>query len=199
MEQGLDRIFAAYAVRRRLPIYLTEYGYETNPPNPYRGVPPTTQAAYLDEAEYLAWLDPRVRALSQFELRDSAPNRAFRAGTVRYWSTFQTGLEYLDGRDKPALDAYALPIFIAAPRFEPGGTVAVWAMLRPAANGTAQRAQIQWRSPPGAWRTLALVRTHDASGVLLSAVRPPASGLIRVAWTAPSGRHVLSRAVFVAG
>jgi hypothetical protein len=199
LEQGLDRIFASYAVSRRLPLYLTEYGYETNPPNPYRGVAPATQAAYLDEAEYLAWLDPRVRALSQFELRDSAPNRAFRAGTVRYWSTFQTGLEYLDGRAKPSLAAYALPIFIPDPRFAPGATAGVWAMLRAAANGTDQRAQVQWRPPHGAWRTLAVARTHDAGGVLLSAVRPPGSGLIRVAWAAPSGRQVVSRSVPVTG
>jgi hypothetical protein len=195
LEHGLDRVFATYAVSRRLPLYLTEYGYETNPPNPYRGVAPATQAAYLDEAEYLAWLDPRVRALSQFELRDSAPNRAFRPGTVRYWSTFQTGLEYLDGRAKPALAAYALPIFIPDPRFARGATVGVWAMLRAAATGIAQRAQVQWRAPHGAWRTLAAARTHDAAGVLLSAVRPPGPGLIRVTWAAPSGRQVVSRSV----
>jgi hypothetical protein len=199
LERGLDAIFAAYAVPRRLPIYLTEYGYETNPPNPFRGVAPATQAADLDEAEYLAWLDPRVRALSQFELRDSAPNRAFRPGTVRYWSTFQTGLEYLDGRAKPSLAAYPLPIFIPVPRFIPGGTVRLWAMLRAAANGAAQRAQIQWRAPEGAWRTLAVARTRDAGGVLLSTVSPPGSGLIRVAWAPPSGRLVVSRSVPVIG
>jgi hypothetical protein len=197
LEQGIDRTFAAYGSRRRLPIYLTEYGYETNPPNPYRGVPPATQAAYLDEAEYLAWLDPRVRALSQFELRDSPPNRAYRPGTVRYWSTFQTGLLYVDGRAKPALAAYALPIFIPDPQAGPGGSIGVWAMLRAAANGTAQRAQIQWRPAHGAWRTLAVAQTRDAGGVLVSAVRPPASGLIRVAWTTTSGRQIVSRAVTV--
>jgi hypothetical protein len=195
LEQGLDRVLATYAVSRRLPLYLTEYGYETNPPNPYRGVAPATQAAYLNEAEYLAWLDPRVRALSQFELRDSAPNGAFRPGTVRYWSTFQTGLEYLDGRAKPALAAYALPIFIPDPRVVPGAAIGVWAMLRAAADGTDQHAQVQWRAPHGAWRTLAVARTHDAGGVLISGVRPPAPGLIRVAWAAPSGRQIVSRSV----
>jgi hypothetical protein len=140
-----------------------------------------------------------VRALSQFELRDSAPNRAFRPGTVRYWSTFQTGLEYLDGRAKPSLAAYPLPIFIPAPRFASGGTVGVWAMLRAAADGAAQHARVQWRAPRGAWRTLALARTRDDGGVLLSAVSPPGSGLIRVAWVAPSGRMVVSRSVPVTG
>ena len=80
LEQALDRSVAAYGVTRRLPIYLTEYGYETNPPNPFRGVAPATQAAYLDEAEYLAWRDPRVRTLSQFLLRDSRPRPRLPAG-----------------------------------------------------------------------------------------------------------------------
>jgi hypothetical protein len=195
LEQGLDRAFAAYGMTRRLPIYLTEFGYETNPPNPYRGVPPATQAAYLDEAEYLAWLDPRVRTLSQFELRDSPPDRAHRPASLRYWSTFQTGLQYLDGRAKPALAAYALPIFIPDPRIGARGTVGVWAMLRAAANGTAQRARIQWRPAHGDWRTLAVAGTHDPSGVLIRGVRPPAPGLVRVAWTAGSGRQFVSRSV----
>jgi hypothetical protein len=200
LQQDLDRIFGAYAVDRRLPIYLTEYGYETNPPNPFRGVSPATQARYLDEAEYLAWLDPRVRALSQFLLRDSAPNGAFRRGSARYWSTFQTGLEYLDGRPKPALGSYRLPIEIPAPRFAPGGAVTVWAMLRLAPNGSAQSAQIQWR-PRGGQRfgTLTVAHTDDPSGVLVTRVTPPGSGMIRVAWSGPGGRVVDSRAVSVSG
>jgi hypothetical protein len=199
LERALDSIFTAYGVDRRLPIYLTEYGYETNPPNPFRGVSPATQAAYLDEAEYLAWRDPRVRALSQFLLRDSAPDRAFRPGTARYWSTFQTGMEYRNGQSKPALETYALPVDIPAPRFAPGAPVAVWALLRPAADGTTQRARILWRSRRGPWRTLAVAQTHDAGGVLRSSVTPPAPGVIRVAWRAPSGREIVSRAVPISG
>jgi hypothetical protein len=38
LENGLDAIFHTYGVGRPIPIYLTEYGYETNPPNPFRGV-----------------------------------------------------------------------------------------------------------------------------------------------------------------
>src|SRR5205807_7344495 len=92
LERALDQIFTAYGIHRQLPIWLTEYGYETNPPNPFRGVSLRKQSLYLNEAQYLAWSDPRVRTLSQFLLYDSGPNRKFRPGTVRYWSTFQTGL-----------------------------------------------------------------------------------------------------------
>jgi hypothetical protein len=201
LEGALDGIFATYGVHRSLPLYLTEYGYETNPPNPFRGVSPARQAAYLDEATYLAWRDPRVRALSQFLLRDAPPNRAFRRGTVRYWSTFQTGLEYLDGRAKPALAAYALPIYLPAggrAGASPGGKVVVWAMLRAASDRSLHTAQIQWRPARGAWRTLTVAGTRD-EGVLQVRVRPPASGLIRVAWREPSGREITSRTVRVSG
>lgn len=201
LEQTLDQIFAVYAVPRQLPIYLTEYGYETNPPNPYRGVSPATQAAYLDEGTYLAWRDPRVRALAQFLLRDSPPDRAYPRGSVRYWSTFQTGLEYLSGAPKPALSDYRVAIFVPVDTFARGGTVSVWGMLRAAPNGTAQRARIQWRARGrhGAYRTLAGVRTTDPAGALAVDVRPPGTGLLRIAWTAPGGVVRYSRTAPVTG
>ena len=37
-----------------LPLYLTEYGYETRPPDPL-GVPPDAHARYLGHATLLAW------------------------------------------------------------------------------------------------------------------------------------------------
>ncbi len=77
LEAVLDRAFTTYGVSRKLPLYLTEYGYETNPPDPFRGVAPKRQSLYLNEAQYLAAQDPRVRSLAQFLLYDSAPNPAF--------------------------------------------------------------------------------------------------------------------------
>jgi hypothetical protein len=198
LEHGLNRIYSAYGVHRELPLYLTEYGYESKPPNPFRGWPPKQQAAFLDQAEYMAWSDPRVRALSQFLLVDSAPNKAFPKGSSGYWSTFQTGLEYLDGKPKPAFDAYLLPVYIPRPRFKSGGSVSVWAMLRPAPNASRQRALIEWRpAGGGAYRTLARVSTDDPSNVVTASVKPPGSGQIRIAWTAPTGQALLSRDVAV--
>jgi hypothetical protein len=201
LEGALDQIFVAYGVPRSLPIYLTEYGYETDPPNPYRGVAPARQAAYLDEAAYLAWRDPRVRALSQFLLRDSPPDRAYRRGSVRYWSTFQTGLEYLNGTPKPALRGYRVAIFAPVDTFARGGPVTVWGMLRAAPNQTTERARIQWRprGRRGAYRTLTGVRTTDPTGAFTASVRPPGTGLLRIAWTARDGAVDDSRGVLVTG
>jgi hypothetical protein len=198
LEDGLDRIFSLYGVSRQLPIYLTEYGYETDPPKPVDSVSLREQAAYLDEAEYMAWSDPRVRTLSQFLLVDSAPDKAFRPGSSAYWSTFQTGLEYLGGAKKPSFDAYMLPVFVPDPSFSTGGSVLVWAMLRPARNGSSQRAVIEWRPRRGGYRTLATVTTDDPSNVLTAHVQPPGSGDIRIAWTSPTGQVLLSRTVAVA-
>lgn len=197
LETALDRAFAAYGDARRIPLYLTEYGYETSPP---RTVPPKTslrqQSLYLDEATYMASRDPRVRALSQFLLEDSAPDTAFPPGTERYWSTFQTGLEFLGGAPKPALNAYRLPIYVPAAS---GRSVRVWGMLRPATNGTRQMAEIQWRPVHGGYRMIATVTTTSPSGILEKTVQVPGAGAVRLAWRTPGGAILHSRAVGVTG
>ncbi|HZU60070.1 MAG TPA: hypothetical protein VE983_03850 [Solirubrobacteraceae bacterium] len=195
LEATLDSIFKGYGVPRRLPLYLDEYGYETNPPNPIRGVSLHLQALYLDEAEYMAWRDPRVRTLSQYLLYDSLPDSSFPRGTSGYWSTFQTGLLYANGRPKPALAAYRLPIFLPDPVARPGTRVLVWGMLRPAPRGSRQRAEIQWRSdaPGASFRTIQTVSTSNPSEVVVARVAVPGTGMLRVQWRAPSGQIMLSR------
>ncbi len=188
LERALDSIFTAYSVRRELPIYLTEYGYITNPPNQLRGVRPQTQALYLNEAEYLAWKDPRVRTLNQFLLYDPPPNPDF----------FQTGLLYANGRPKPSLMAYRLPIYLPDPVLSAGHTVLVWAMLRDAPRGSRQAAQIQWRrSSRAPYRTLREVRVTDRSEVLTQRARVPGAGELRVQWRSPGGQFQDSRATTV--
>jgi len=53
-----------------LPLYLNEYGYETNPPDPTAPFSPDQQAQWMGESTYLAYKDPRVRMFAQFGLRD---------------------------------------------------------------------------------------------------------------------------------
>ena len=191
LENALDQIFTAYGSSRHIPIYLTEYGYETNPPNPFRGVPLAKQAAYIDEAQYLAAQDPRVRSMSQFLLRDAGPDPAFPAGSIGYWSTFQTGIEFLDGTRKPSFYAYRIPIWIPSHG-------AIWGMLRPAPSGSTQRAQIQWRSSPSsAWRQIATVTVGGPSETFTTHLTAPGAGSVRIAWPSPSGQVLHSRAAAV--
>jgi hypothetical protein len=197
LEHALDAVFGAYGVQRKLDLYLTEYGYETNPPNPFRGVSPRAQSLYLNEAVYIAWRDPRVRALAQFLLYDAPPDTLFKPGTQGYWSTFQTGLLYQNGAAKPSYGSYRLPLYVADQHVT-GGQVLVWAMLRPAPHDSSKSAQIQWQPlSGGAFRTLTTESTHNPNGVLAVHVSVPGSGVLRVAWIAPDGRLHYSRRVDV--
>ena len=197
LEAGLDNIFMTYDPNASLPVYLTEYGYETNPPNPYRGVSPRLQSQYLNEAEYMAWQDPRVQALAQFLLVDSAPDTRYRPGSFRYWSTFQTGLVLLDGKPKLSFNSYRLPIFLPHTSARAGRQVFVWGMLRVAPNNTRQRAEVQWRPLHGQYRTISNVSTNNPDGFLATYVALPGTGALRLTWTSSSGEVFHSRAVGV--
>jgi hypothetical protein len=195
LTSALDGFFRAYDQSGQLGLYLTEYGYVTNPPNPDYHVTLAEQARYLDQATYIAAQNPRVRALGQFQLQDADPGLSCGCapGSPRYWQTFQEGLEFFGGAAKPALAAYRLPIFL--PRLEdpdhaagPDQPVTVWGMLRPAANGSPQTAQVQYQpAAGGAYRTIATPTTDNPSGILSVQVLLAASGNLRLAWTAPHG------------
>lgn len=177
----LDTVFRAYGVARRLPLHLTEYGYQTDPPDELNGVALARQAAYLNESEYLAWRQPRVRTLAQFLLSDDD-------GDVG--ATFQSGLRFLGGSAKPALAAYRLPVWVAQPTVRRGRTLKVWAMLRGTASGTAR---IEVRAgASGPWRPSRTVTTRSPRGYLTASVRVRRSGAMRIR----SG-DVTSRAVAV--
>jgi len=195
LETGLDRAFAAYGTHRRIPIYITEYGYGTNPPNPRQNVTPAEQATYLNEADYMAWRNPRVRSVAQFLLYDSAPDTAYPKTNLKYWDTFQTGLEFSGGKQKPAFDAYRLPIWI--PSFR-GIRAFVWGQVRPGPHDRVQRVSIQWRGPTGAWRTLARLAFEQPEGYYTTDVRIPGAGSIRSAWRSPGGGTYFSRTAPVA-
>jgi hypothetical protein len=176
LTRTLDRILRAYGVRRRLPLFLTEFGYQT-PPDPF-GVPFGLQATWLNQSEYIAARNPRVRTLGQFLLYDDGPPEG---------STFQSGLRSHGGTRKPSWAAYRLPVWLLRERVRRGGTVTVWALLRAAPRS---RARIEFRAGSGVWTTLATVRPRTAQGEVLSRVRPPASGQLRV--EARAGRETLT-------
>jgi len=190
LTRTLDRVFAIHGVTRRLPLFLTEYGYQTNPP---QAIAPSfaKQAAWLNEAEYLAWRMPRVRSLAQFLLVDDGEPIGL---------TFQSGLLTLEGRRKPAYAAYRLPIFI--PRGQAGRTLQVWGMLRSGPDAGTASAQLEYRRAGATrWRTIKTLRTPSPRGYLLTRIpRPRRTGHVRLRYQAPGApRVVSSRAAFVRG
>jgi hypothetical protein len=141
------------AIPNNLPLFMTEFGFETNPPDPFNGVAPAQQAVFNTIGEYQAWQNPRILSQAQFLLRDVGPVRSHKKNSKAYWFTYQSGLLYLRGQAKPALLSYVTP-FLA---FNTGaldptiGTpiYTLWGQFRALPNGTAASATIQWRANDG--------------------------------------------------
>jgi hypothetical protein len=76
-------------------VWITEYGYQTNPPDRLFGVSYAKQAAYLKQSFAIARANPRVDMMLWFLLRDEPG--------VGGW---QSGLITLGGKRKPAFAAF---------------------------------------------------------------------------------------------
>jgi hypothetical protein len=94
---NIDRLLAEltrlYGADMRL--WITEYGYQTNPPDRLFGVTWKRQADYLRQAFALARANPRIDMMIWFLLRDEP-------GT----SGWQSGFFTTEGRRKPAFAAF---------------------------------------------------------------------------------------------
>jgi hypothetical protein len=143
----LAQLHAAGRTQEPLPTYVTEFGYETNPPDLTQPVTPADQARWLPEAEAIAHRTPGVRGFAQFLLRD-LPAR----------DDFQTGLVFPDGRRKPAFASFAYSLAVSR---TPKG-IQAFVHVRP---GHGRReVRIETRRPGGGpWTGLAEART-DADG-----------------------------------
>jgi hypothetical protein len=157
---------------KRLPIQYTEFGFQTNPPDGLFGVSLNKQAAWINESDFIAWHDPSVRAVAQYEMRDEASLAAF-----------QTGLRFLDGRLKPSWDAYRLPIWVA----RRGSQLLVWGQLRAAADGAVEQVDIQ-NAPTanGTFTSVKTVTVRSRKGFLNTKL-PKRGGVWRLAWTPSTG------------
>ena len=67
MLDRLTRMGRIVAPRRKFDVHLTEFGYQTSPPDHEVGVSLGRQSRYLQQAAYLAWRTPRVRNLTQYQ------------------------------------------------------------------------------------------------------------------------------------
>jgi hypothetical protein len=195
-ERTLNRVFAAYGQHPSggVPLYLTEWGFKTNPPNPYVRTSPAAQAAWINEGEYMTWREPYVHGLTQFLLRDSPPKPHTRKGSTLYWSTFQTGLEYQNGRHKPSFSSFRVPIWLPSPRH--GRRVTVWGQLRPNTGSTTQYGLVEFqRKGTKSWKGLAAVQTTSPEGFVYTRVSIPRAGSVRLARINPDGSVLYSRTV----
>jgi hypothetical protein len=122
----LDRAAEAGRLPAGLPLYSTEFGFQSNPPDPTVTTTLARQAELLNEKEEQSYRYPRLRSYAQYLLYDDPPRPG--ATEEEVWSGFQTGLRFTDGQRKPAWEAYRLPITVDP---SPGGGVRIWGLVRP--------------------------------------------------------------------
>ena len=158
LAQWIDRGARARRVSGKLPIWFTEYGFQTSPPDRYAGTSVGNQARWLNESDWMAWRNGRVRSVAQYELFDE-----------RALGAFQTGLRFLRGKAKPGLAAYRLPIWPVESR----RSTRIWLHVRPQAREAGpQEVAIQYRPRHGgAWRTLRAATTDARGYVYLKTAR----------------------------
>jgi hypothetical protein len=147
----------------RKQVWLTEYGYQTNPPDPWLGVPPGQQALYVSEAALRVYQEPNVTMLIQFLLRDE-PNV----------DRFQSGLFTTAGAAKPAYYAFRLPLAEVTRR---GSRTVLWGQVRPGTGVRTYRLEAQRK---GRWRWLGPARRTSRLGFLSQTVTATRGTLVRI-------------------
>jgi hypothetical protein len=151
----LDAAARRRVIARRAPVYLTEFGYQTRPPDPF-GVSLADQARYLNYADYVAFLNPRIASVAQYGLRDDAASGGF-----------NTGLRFASGRAKPSLAAYALPVYVVRTH---GGHGRIFGQVRGAGAGANVDVQ-QRESGRGKFQTVAQLQTPEPLAMTNGPVR----------------------------
>ena len=135
---------------RSVPVWITEYGHETKPPDPH-GVSYSTQSKYAVQALNIAKNDPNVQMFIWFVFHDTTGN------------PWQSGLFTSGGSQKPAYDAFG-----AVARLTDGSTFTVKAGTSP--RVTMYVPYLGYYSDPGA--QIGMTYTVTENGRRLAVAQP---------------------------
>lgn len=146
-----------------IPLWLTEYGYQTNPPDREQGVSWPKQVLFEGEAALRAYRAARVDMLIHFLLRDDpAP-----AG-------WQSGLLTARGLPKLAAQAFPLPLVEESRQ---GAHTVLWGQVRPHHGTRPYRLQ---RLRAGRWDWVGGTRLTNARGFFRRTVDAGPGAQLRV-------------------
>jgi hypothetical protein len=156
------------------PLWLTEYGYQTNPPDRLAGVSYGLQAAYIGQADLRVWQQSGVTVLIHFLIRDEP--------SLGGW---QSGLFTVGGTAKPSYHAFALPL---AQVSRSGAHATLWGQVRP---GSGARAYVLQRAVGSAWQAVGGTAKTGNGGTFLRTVTLPRGTRVRlsapsVGWASPT-------------
>jgi hypothetical protein len=162
LERLLREVRRNFGAKR---IWLTEYGYQTNPPDRALGVSPKRHARYVATAAERVYFAPKVDMLIQFLVRDDTAPQGW-----------QSGFFTARGVKKPAYRAFRLPL---VQTFRRGTLTTFWGQVRPRAGHQQYRLR-HFRA--GRWWWLGAMRSTDAHGFFSATVRAGRGSLVQ-AWS----------------
>ena len=121
------------------PLWVTEFGYDSDPPNPTKGTISTaTQARWLEESFYV-FAREHVSTELWYLIRDQTPP---------YSENYFSGVYYRNGQPKPSYTAYLFPFVV----MRVGKRARIWGISP--ADGT-----VDLQVPHGSsWATIATLR-----------------------------------------
>ena len=127
--------------KKKLPIWITEFGFQTNPPDPDLGAPIARVPTFWSLSElWFSYSKRRVKSISQYTMDDQP-------GSSALW---QSGLRFANGALKSDIYTnYRLPILV---RQLGPGAVEVRGAARPGGAGSA--VQIYQRGRKGPFKPL---------------------------------------------
>jgi hypothetical protein len=145
-------------------IWLTEYGYQTNPPErTILGVSYDVQARYVSEAALRVWRAPSVDMLIQFLVQDDILPEAW-----------QSCLYTVDGKPKPSARAFPLPLAQMSRR---GAETTFWGQVRPREGPQPYKLRIR---RGGRWRWLGGIEQTDSHGTFVATVPAPRGSIVQL-------------------
>jgi Cellulase (glycosyl hydrolase family 5) len=179
LSSALAKAGNAGAIRKGLPIYLTEFGIQSFP-DEISGVSQQRQAEYRSISERIAYRNPRVRGFSQYLMRDDLPVPGASTDLERYGG-FESGLRTSDGKAKLAYEGFRLPLVAT----RGSRSTALWGLVRAARGAT--KVTIEYRDAGSStWRRLKGDTTNSA-GYWSTTTRLRSGRSYRARWTAPDG------------
>jgi hypothetical protein len=149
----IDALARRGKLPRHLPIWISELGFQTKPPDKIFGAPLKRAASFMDESEWIAFRNPRVASYSQYTLYDDPPRSG--PGPLR-WSSWQAGIYYRNGKRKPyVFNAFRLPVHV---RRLGGNRVEILAGRRI----PGETATVAAKAPGGSYKTIGTVAVNSA-------------------------------------
>jgi hypothetical protein len=134
----LNKLRAKKRLTRSWPIWITEFGFQSNPPDRY-ATPIAKIPGFMGWSEYIAFKNSRVASYSQYPLIDDAGKT----------DGFQSGLRFHNGKKKAGVfAAFARPFYAR----QSGSRVELFGGVRAASGGAVT---LQTRtSTKGKWKSL---------------------------------------------